>query len=90
MESQSPCELVICGKSSTEEELVKSLQNNKSIKLPNDTEVSILLNSEIDNATLTEDSFRIDSYMNSISTKRFGRLLIWSPRLTSTHDVVSQ
>ncbi|KAM7514944.1 hypothetical protein LguiA_004527 [Lonicera macranthoides] len=90
MESQSACDLVLCGKSSTEEELAKSLQNNKSIRLPNDTEVSILLNSEIDDVSLTEDSFRIDSYMNSISTKRFGRLLIWSPRLTSTHDVVSQ
>ncbi|KAM7518960.1 hypothetical protein LguiB_017922 [Lonicera macranthoides] len=90
MESQSACDLVLCGKSSTEEELAKSLQKNKSIRLPNDTEVLILLNSEIDDVSLTKDSFRIDSYMNSISTKRFGRLLIWSPRLTSTHDVVSQ
>ncbi|XP_018432991.2 biotin--protein ligase 1, chloroplastic isoform X2 [Raphanus sativus] len=27
--------------------------------------------------------------MNSLSTSRFGRFLIWSPRLSSTHDLVS-
>jgi biotin--protein ligase len=90
MESESSCDLVVCGKSSAEEELSKSLQQNKSIKLPNDTQVSILLSSEVDNSSLSENSFSISSYMNSLSTMRFGRLLIWSPRLTSTHDVVSQ
>jgi biotin--protein ligase len=28
--------------------------------------------------------------MNSLSTNLFGRLLIWSPLLPSTHDLVSK
>ncbi|KAF5954928.1 hypothetical protein HYC85_007784 [Camellia sinensis] len=35
------------------------------------------------------ESFRINLFLNSLSTTRFGRFLIWSPRLSSTHDVVS-
>lgn len=90
MASSSPCALVLCGKSSVENEIAESLKNINTLKLPDDDDnVSVLLHSELDKP-LDEDSFRSDSFMNSLSTNRFGRFLMWSPRLTSTHDVVSQ
>ncbi|KAI8015760.1 hypothetical protein LOK49_LG05G02326 [Camellia lanceoleosa] len=90
MDSQSPCVLVLCGKSSTDNELAKSLKDNNTLKLPDIADVSILLHSE--NGMTSEgegESFRINLFLNSLSTTRFGRFLIWSPRLSSTHDVVS-
>ncbi|KAL7246347.1 hypothetical protein ACSBR2_001456 [Camellia fascicularis] len=88
MDSQSPCVLVLCGKSSTDTELAKSLKNNNTLKLPDIADVSILLHSE-NGMTSEGESFRINLFLNSLSTTRFGRFLIWSPRLSSTHDVVS-
>ena len=85
MDSNSSSTLVLCGKSTAENEIAVSLKSNKTLKLPGDSEVSVLLKSELE-----ENSFRIDSYMGSLSTSQFGRFLIWSPRLPSTHDVVSQ
>ncbi|KAI3419822.1 BPL/LPL catalytic domain-containing protein [Psidium guajava] len=63
MESQSPCVLVLSGKSSAEMEIAKSLKSSNTLKLPDNSE--------------------------SLLTNQFGRLFIWSPRLPSTHDVVS-
>ncbi|KAF3445708.1 hypothetical protein FNV43_RR10884 [Rhamnella rubrinervis] len=86
----SPCTLVLCGKSVAENEIAESLlKSNNTLKLPDDVAVSLLLHSESDKP-FDEESFGIDSFMNSLSTNRFGRFLLWSPRLTSTHDVVSQ
>ncbi|XP_011027607.1 PREDICTED: biotin--protein ligase 2-like isoform X2 [Populus euphratica] len=89
--SSTPCKLVLCGKSSAENEIAKSLMNNNNLKLPDNVQVSILLHSEIINKQQRQDeeSFCIERFMNSLSTNRFGRLLIWSPILPSTHDVVS-
>ncbi|PON76599.1 Biotin--acetyl-CoA-carboxylase ligase [Parasponia andersonii] len=91
-DSDSPCTLVLCGKSMAENLIAKSLRENNTLKLRENVGVSVLLRSELDNKPLEEeeDSFRIDSFMASLSTNRFGRFLLWSPRLTSTHDVVSQ
>ncbi|CAL5333327.1 unnamed protein product [Camellia sinensis] len=96
MDSQSPCVLVLCGKSSSDNELAKSLKNNNTLKLPDIADVSILLHSESGMTSEAEgeregegESFRINLFLNSLSTTRFGRFLIWSPRLSSTHDVVS-
>ena len=72
-----------------ENEIAESLKNNNTLKLSDNDVVSILLHSESDKP-FNEESFGIDSFMNSLSTNRFGRFLLWSPRLTSTHDVVSQ
>ncbi|KAA8546363.1 hypothetical protein F0562_002898 [Nyssa sinensis] len=88
MESKSPCVLVLCGKSSTENELAASLKNNNTLKLPDNAKVSVLLHSEIENP-FEDECFQINSFMNSLSTTRFGQFLIWSPRLPSTHDVIS-
>ncbi|KAF3975257.1 hypothetical protein ACB098_12G128500 [Castanea mollissima] len=88
MDSNSSSTLVLCGKSTAENEIALSLKSNKTLKLPGDSEVSVLLKSELEKPA-KENSFRIDSYMGSLSTSQFGRFLIWSPRLPSTHDVVS-
>ncbi|OVA08013.1 Biotin protein ligase [Macleaya cordata] len=86
--------LVLSGKSSSEIEIAQSLKNNKNLKLPDSNSViSIFLQSlKMDNKPCDddEDSFRTEVYMNSLSTVRFGRFLIWSPLLSSTHNLVSQ
>ncbi|GMN39711.1 hypothetical protein TIFTF001_008940 [Ficus carica] len=88
-DSPPPCTLVLCGKSAAEDEIAKSLRDNNTLKLAeNDGGVSVLLRSELEKP-LAEDLFRVESFMNSLSTNRFGRFLLWSPRLPSTHDVVS-
>ncbi|XVF36851.1 hypothetical protein REPUB_Repub19eG0094100 [Reevesia pubescens] len=89
MDTSSPSTLFLCGKSSAEIEIAKSLKINDTVKLPNGGEVSTLLQSEINHFGLGEEAFNVDSFMNSLSSNRFGRFLIWSPRLPSTHDIVS-
>ncbi|KAK1384416.1 Holocarboxylase synthetase 2 [Heracleum sosnowskyi] len=89
MESESNCILVLAGKSASEKELANSMKISNLPKLPDVEDVSVLLHSEC-RESQNEESFRINSYMNSLSTKRFGRFFIWSPRLPSTHDVVTK
>lgn len=86
--SDSPCTLVLCGKSAAENEIAKSLRDNAALKLAENDGVSVILQSEVDKP-VEEGSFRVDSFVKSLSTNRFGRFLLWSPRLPSTHDVVS-
>ncbi|XP_011626364.1 biotin--protein ligase 2 isoform X1 [Amborella trichopoda] len=79
--------IVLRGKSRSEEEYASSLKHKKSLRLP-DGELQILLQSELQQNDATK-TFQIDSYMDILSTHQFGRLLIWSPRISSTHDLVS-
>ncbi|GFY85318.1 holocarboxylase synthetase 2 [Actinidia rufa] len=71
MDSKTPSLLVLCGKSSTERELGKSLKDNQTLKLPENAEVSILLHSESENS-FEGESFRINSFFNSLSAAHFG------------------
>lgn len=89
MDSGSCYTLVLCGKSTAEDEIAKSIKSNNALKLPDNSNISIVLKSELEKP-LKEDSFGIDSFLHFLSTNQFGRFLIWSPRLPSTHDVVSQ
>lgn len=89
MESESKCILVLAGKSAFEKELANSMKASNIPKLPYVEDVEVLLHSEYEESP-NQDSFRINSYMNSLSTKCFGRFFIWSPRLPSTHDVVTK
>ena len=84
--------LVLCGKSLAENESAKAVKINSTLKLPENGELSLVLHSELDDkgVIVQQESFSVSSFMNSLSTGQFGRLLIWSPRLPSTHDVVSQ
>ncbi|CAM8877774.1 unnamed protein product [Rhodiola kirilowii] len=82
--------LVLAGKSSAEVQLAESIKRNNTLKLPeDDTKVSVALHDD-DSIITTADSFSIPSFMSYLNTDSFGRLLIWSPRLPSTHDIVSQ
>lgn len=90
MEGESVTTLVLCGKSIEEKELAKSLKSNCSLKLPDNNEVSVLLHSDIEGLGLEDENFKISAYIDALSTASFGRFLIYSPRLGSTHDVVSQ
>ncbi|GER49220.1 holocarboxylase synthetase 2 [Striga asiatica] len=91
MEPQSSTTLVLCGKSAIEDDIARRLKKNAAIKLPDDSPVTVVLLSEIDNrgGVCNDDVFRVGSYMNSLSTSNFGKLLVYSPKLSSTHDVVS-
>nr|AFK35520.1 unknown [Medicago truncatula] len=81
--------LVLCGKSLAENETAIAIKTNNTLKLPDKKELSIILHSEFNKSVIQRQSFQFSSFMNSLSTNQFGRLLIWSPELTSTHDVVS-
>ncbi|WCJ44593.1 Biotin--protein ligase 2 [Euphorbia peplus] len=88
--SSSPdCRLILFGKSDQEKQIASSLKQNCSIKLPENAAVSLILESEIPRPE-NEEHFNVESFFNSLHTTQFGRFLIWSPRLNSTHDVVSQ
>ncbi|KAJ6796144.1 biotin--protein ligase 2-like [Iris pallida] len=83
-----PC-LVICCKSFEENALAQSLQSRmETLKLHGEEGIKILLHSELDSSDRL--TFEPQLYMEALSTRHFGRLLIWSPRLPSTHDLVSQ
>ncbi|KAL6525156.1 hypothetical protein OROMI_030749 [Orobanche minor] len=88
---QSSTRLVLCGKSVVENELARCLKTNNTLKLPDGSPVTAVLQSEIENQETVgdDDFFRANSYMNLLSTSLFGKLLIYSPKLASTHDVIS-
>ncbi|XP_009587909.1 biotin--protein ligase 2 isoform X1 [Nicotiana tabacum] len=88
MESPAPADtlLLLSGKSEEENDVAKVLKNNNTLKTGEGVE--LVLHSEV--KLENDDAFRIEEYFNSLSTRRFGRLLIYSPKLSSTHDVISQ
>lgn len=92
--------LYLCGKSSTEKDIATSLihahhQSLPALQLPhitnNDDKIVLRLQSDLPKPTTTSTttSFHVNSFFNSLSTSRFGRFLIWSPSLPSTHDLLS-
>ncbi|KAL9229112.1 hypothetical protein vseg_004618 [Gypsophila vaccaria] len=85
-----PLTLLFAGKSTAEIQLASTLKSNNSLKLLHHANIHLRLHSRVN--TIDDDTtpFRVDSYFDSLSTTRFGRFLLWSPRLPSTHDVVSQ
>ncbi|KAI9200318.1 hypothetical protein LWI28_005888 [Acer negundo] len=89
MDRDSSCALVLYGKSWAENEIAISLKTSNAIKVADISEVSMILQSEVDKS-INDDSFDAELFMKTLSTNQFGRFLIWSPRLPSTHDVISQ
>ncbi|KAH7654433.1 Biotin--[methylcrotonoyl-CoA-carboxylase] ligase protein [Dioscorea alata] len=83
-----PLLLVLCSKSPREFDLALS-SKNAGFKLEAvEEEIRVFIQSDLDPGI--QQTFQTDVYMGALSTNLFGRLLIWSPRLPSTHDVVSQ
>lgn len=82
--------LVLCSKSPEDNEFAQSLKSKwKTLNLLDEKgngKVRVLLFSEMDSAM----TFQSQLYMKALSTSNFGKLLIWSPRLSSTHDLVTQ
>ncbi|KAJ0975797.1 hypothetical protein J5N97_017762 [Dioscorea zingiberensis] len=85
-----PLLLVLCSKSPRELDLSLSLTSkNGTFKLAGvEEEIRVLIQSDVDPGT--QQTIETNLYMDALSTNLFGRLLIWSPRLPSTHDLVSQ
>uniref|UniRef100_A0A1D1XW64 Biotin--protein ligase n=1 Tax=Anthurium amnicola TaxID=1678845 RepID=A0A1D1XW64_9ARAE len=102
MDGESPapprgaCLLVLCGKSDAEKDRARSMASEHNLKLLDaGEEIAVSLLPYSDGAANPTNpppkmTFRAQRYMDALSTSRFGRLLLWSPRLPSTHDVVSQ
>ncbi|KAL8254930.1 hypothetical protein R6Q59_033151 [Mikania micrantha] len=88
MDSQLSCVLVLSGKSASDRELAKSLKENSSLKLADEVKLATFLQSETGWQS-EKDEFDFNKYMDSLMTTCFGRVLLWSPRLPSTQDVVS-
>ncbi|KAM3343740.1 biotin-protein ligase 1, chloroplastic [Capsicum galapagoense] len=87
-EAPAPTLLLLCGKSNEEKDVARILKENNTLQLhKNGEQVEVVLHSQVE--TLN-DEFRVEEYFYSLSTRRFGRLLIYSPKLSSTHDVISQ
>ncbi|XP_055834737.1 biotin--protein ligase 2-like [Solanum dulcamara] len=92
MESEASAHtlLLLAGKSNEDNDLAKVLKDNNTLQLhKNGEEVEVVLHPDLE-TPFEDDAFRIEEYFNSLSTTRFGRLLIYSPKLSSTHDVISQ
>ncbi|MQL88976.1 hypothetical protein Taro_021545 [Colocasia esculenta] len=88
--SRDGCLLVLCGKSSAEEAQARSLASSGNLKLLGAGEEVALSLSCYGEGDLATMGFRAQEYMDALSTRRFGRFLAWSPRLPSTHDIVSR
>ncbi|KAH9299514.1 hypothetical protein KI387_031196, partial [Taxus chinensis] len=84
----SICLVISHADSSVELEYIETLKRENGFKLP-DGEVVITARSQ-QHMTSYLECFNIDLYMNSLLTSQLGRLLIWSPRLPSTHTLLSQ
>ncbi|KAK8941023.1 hypothetical protein KSP39_PZI010076 [Platanthera zijinensis] len=84
--------LVLFGKSSQEDQIARTIKVKDTLRLfgedDEQEEIRVLLMSEID--SIDSPTFRAKPYMDALATDRFGRLLLWSPGLPSTHDVVSK
>lgn len=80
--------IIFHAKSPFELEYIKSLEQESSLKLP-EGEVVITTRSE-QQIVSDDECFNVDLYMDNLSTNQFGRLLIWSPRLSSTHTLLSK
>ncbi|KAJ4810293.1 Holocarboxylase synthetase 1 [Rhynchospora pubera] len=86
--------LVLFAKSTEELKLAQSLKlkfenTNDALKMSEEEkEVKVQLGSDV--GPDCQVNFGVGLYMDSLAATRFGRLLLWSPRLSSTHDLVSK
>lgn len=88
--SMDHCVLVLCGKSPKEKLLASSLKSKKALKLMDretgdDIDTKVLVDGDME-----VESFGVGSYMDALATQYFGRFLIWTPKITSTHDLLHQ
>ncbi|KAG9441746.1 hypothetical protein H6P81_017600 [Aristolochia fimbriata] len=84
----SRTQLFLCAKGSSENNIAESLKKSDALKL-GDERLSVSLYSE---TVARENSlpFQIELYLSELHADRFGRLIFWSPKMSSTQDLVSQ
>jgi hypothetical protein len=77
--------IVVAGKSETEVGVVESLFAAGELKLPEGATLAAY-----GQAVATEDGFRVDIFMDQLTSRQFGRLLLYAHQLPSTHTLLSQ
>ncbi|KAJ3679336.1 hypothetical protein LUZ60_017347 [Juncus effusus] len=89
--AMSPTLLCLAAKSGEEQQLAQALkrklEQNKGLLQISDQEKEVKVCMKADS---DECEFRAEMYMDLICASKFGRFLVWSPRLSSTHDLVSK
>lgn len=90
LQKMAKTSLVIWGKEAEEKELAINIKKNGALKINGEEQLLVFLPSDLPAAVLGTPTFKADSYFRTTTTIRFGQFLLWSPRLPSTHDVVSQ
>lgn len=82
--------LVIWGKEAAEAELATNVNKEGDLNINGEDRLSVFLPCDLPVAILGSQTFRAATYFGTITTNRFGWQLLWSPRLPSTHESVSQ
>ncbi|KQJ93497.1 biotin--protein ligase 2 [Brachypodium distachyon] len=78
--------LVFSGKSAQDQRLLASAAT--SLSLEDGAELSVSLASDAGGGD--GEGFDAAAYMGALRALRFGRWMLWSPRMASTHDLVAQ
>ncbi|KAL5212733.1 hypothetical protein ABZP36_023580 [Zizania latifolia] len=81
--------LVVSGKSPQDQQLLASAAGSLALG-EGDAVEEITVSLDSGAGTGTGLGFDAGSYMGALRAGRFGRWLLWSPRLGSTHDLVAQ
>ncbi|TVU12062.1 hypothetical protein EJB05_45686 [Eragrostis curvula] len=88
--SNSPATLVVSGKFPEDQELLASAASSLSFgEEEGGGEITVVLSSDAPVAG-KNGGFDAGAYMEELRARRFGRWMLWSPRLASTQDLVVQ
>ncbi|KAK3152216.1 hypothetical protein QOZ80_2BG0155990 [Eleusine coracana subsp. coracana] len=86
--SGAAVELVVAGKSSEDQQLLFSAASSVSLgEGGGEVTVELASDAPVDGEG---GAFDVGAYMDSLRARRFGRWMLWSPRLASTQDLVAQ
>lgn len=82
--------LVVAGKSPEDQQLLASAASSLSLgDVQGGGEITIALASDAPVGD-KDTGFNVSAYMDALQARRFGRWMLWSPRLASTQDLVAQ
>uniref|UniRef100_A0ACD5V768 Uncharacterized protein n=1 Tax=Avena sativa TaxID=4498 RepID=A0ACD5V768_AVESA len=78
--------LVLSGKSPQDQQILASAAGELSLEEEGGGELAVSLAPDGGGA----EGFDAGAYMGALLARRFGRWMLWSPRMASTHDLVTQ
>uniref|UniRef100_A0ACD5Z884 Uncharacterized protein n=1 Tax=Avena sativa TaxID=4498 RepID=A0ACD5Z884_AVESA len=78
--------LVLAGKSPQDQQLLASASGELSLEEEGGGELAVSLAPD----GCGGEGFDAAAYMGALRARRFGRWMLWSPRMASTHDLVTQ